>query len=42
MHGGHIVYDTPITGDVLGHLTEEQVAETLASIAALPAREVSA
>jgi len=33
---GRICYDTPITSDVLGHLTEEDVNSTLEQIAALP------
>lgn len=33
---GHLNYDTPITDDVLGWLTEAAVADILRSIAALP------
>lgn len=33
---GELTYDTPITNDVIGWLSEEDVAATLASIAALP------
>ena len=33
---GHLTYETPITSDVIGWLTEEQVQETLAKIDALP------
>ena len=29
---GHITYDTPITNDVLGHLSEEEVEKTLLDI----------
>ena len=32
----HLCYDTPITSDVLGHLTEEEVNPTLEEIAKLP------
>ena len=38
LHEGRIVYDTPVTGDVCGWLTEEQVSEKLAEIEALPVR----
>lgn len=38
LHNEAIVYDTPITHDVLGFLTFAQVAETLEKIAALPPR----
>jgi hypothetical protein len=33
-----LCYDTPITDDVLGHLSEERVTEALRQIAALPDR----
>ena len=36
---GHLVYDTPITEDVEGHLTEEDVDALLERIAALPPKE---
>ena len=35
---GQIVYDTPITADVLGHLHLAEVADVLAKIADLPPR----
>jgi hypothetical protein len=38
LHNGRIVYDTPITEDVLGWLTAADVQATLDKIAALPAR----
>ena len=36
-HRWPIDYSTPITNNVIGHLTEEDVQATLARIAALPA-----
>lgn len=33
----HLTYESPITDDVIGYLTETDVAETLDRIAALPA-----
>ena len=36
MHGGHLCYLTPVTDDVVGHLTPKQVTELLAQIEALP------
>ena len=35
LKGGNLCYDTPITSDVMGHLTEEEVAETKARVKAL-------
>lgn len=39
-HGGHLTYKTPITDDVLGYLTAEQVSEALDAIAALTEESV--
>jgi hypothetical protein len=36
LKGASLNYDTPITDDVLGHLTKADVAETLKAIEALP------
>jgi hypothetical protein len=36
---GELVYDTPITDDVLGWLSEDSVTKALAEIEALPQRE---
>lgn len=33
---GDLTYSTPITEDVMGHLTEDDVSRVLAEIAALP------
>lgn len=35
-HDGHLNYETPITDDVIGYLTEPAVKDLLAQIAALP------
>ena len=38
MYDGALCYDTPITNDVLGYLSEEAANEVLQQIAALPKR----
>lgn len=38
LHEGKIVYDTPLTNDVLGNLTEEDVTRLLSDVASLPPR----
>jgi hypothetical protein len=38
MWGDALVYDTPVTSDVLGHLTEGDVTERLNEVARLPPR----
>lgn len=38
LHGNRIVYDTPVTDDVLGHLDTAQVADALTLIEHLPDR----
>lgn len=38
MHGGELVYDTPVTSDVLGFLTFEKVGEALKAVEALSLR----
>lgn len=38
MHGDAIVYDTPVTEDVLGWLSEGDVTERLNEVAGLPPR----
>lgn len=37
LHRGDITYETPITDDVLGYLSDDEVEATLDLIAALPA-----
>ena len=38
MHSGNIAYDTPITQDVLGYQTEEEIDSILGDIHNLPPR----
>lgn len=35
-HDGSICYDTPITGDVIGHLTDDEVTKLMEEIQKLP------
>lgn len=39
LYGEEIVYDTPITSDVVGYLDFKGVADTLQKIESLPARK---
>lgn len=39
MYGNELVYDTPITNDVIGHLSREGVTEVMRQVAALPPRD---
>lgn len=39
MYGGRIVYDTPVTDDVIGWMNEDEVLTFCRSVADLPARE---
>jgi hypothetical protein len=41
LHSGMIVYDTPVTSDVLGHLTQDDVTRILNEIAVLSPRRVA-
>jgi len=38
LHNDAICYDTPITSDVVGHLSDDEVDELLDKIEALPAK----
>ncbi len=42
MHDGRLVYDTPVTNDVAGYLTEGDVTEKLNEVACLPRRGTTA
>jgi hypothetical protein len=39
MYDGNLVYDTPVTSDVVGFLDFAEVAKTLQEIEALPSRK---
>lgn len=39
MKGGSLCYDTPISNEVIGHLTPDEVTKLLGEIAALPKAE---
>ena len=41
LHGGELCCDTPISDDVIGHLSEDEVTRHLNMIAELPAKEVN-
>jgi hypothetical protein len=36
LHGGRICYDTPITDDVMGHLTGAEVLDIIEQVKQLP------
>jgi len=36
MHDGKLCYDTPITGDVIGYLTDAEVMEIIEQVKQLP------
>ncbi len=36
LHSGEICYDTPITSDVMGYLTDEEVADIIEQVKQLP------
>jgi hypothetical protein len=42
LHGGQIDYTTPLTGDVLGYLSDDEANKVLADIAALPVKAEAA
>lgn len=42
LHGGSLTCETPVTHDVLGYLSENEVDVALAKIEALPPRESEA
>jgi hypothetical protein len=39
-HKGHLIYTTPVTSDVVGYLSADEVQQYLDQIAALPTIEV--
>ncbi len=41
LYNGEIIYDTPVTNDVIGYLDADGVARVLAEIEALPPRAAS-
>lgn len=40
IHDDELVYDTPVTSDVIGRCTEDDVVHLLDQIEALPSREI--